>query len=87
MTLTAQCIFFWVLMLVDPGKVSFIVTHINDVDNMRLDWAWSRENGKGQGRAEQGVQKRRRGRGWIGRDVDDKYTNKGNGRLCSYGQA
>jgi hypothetical protein len=32
------------------------------------------------------VQKRREGREWIGAGTD-KYTNKENGRLDSYGQA
>ena len=54
----------------------------NEVGNMRAD----RVEKKGTERSRQGVQKRRRGHGWIGRDVN-KYTNKGNGRLCSYGQA
>ena len=49
-TLTAQGVFFWMLMLAGPGKVSFIVTHINEVDNMRVDRCGElRMNGSRQG--------------------------------------
>jgi hypothetical protein len=68
-------------MLGDAEKVSFIVTHIT-----KLIICEQIEMEKGEWQGQSMVQKQRKGREWIGTGTD-KYTNKENGRLDSYGQA
>jgi hypothetical protein len=71
-------------MFAGPRKVSFIVTHINEVDNMRLDRRWRTENGKGQGRACRSEGEAVDG---LGETLISKSPTREMVVFCSYGQA